>query len=120
VSADADPIDKRVNVPMPVPRDPAEYRATIHFGQRLRERVPAEHRDTVVETLFQRGDIYGASAPATTADEADVSQYFAFEASVEDVEYRLIAGIRPAAFREPERKHLAVTIMPTGGDETDA
>ncbi|MEF8784140.1 MAG: hypothetical protein V5A39_13490 [Haloarculaceae archaeon] len=40
-------------------REPAAYQPTVHFGQRLRERVPENHRDSLVRGCLQRGRCHG-------------------------------------------------------------
>jgi len=100
---------KHVNVVFEVPRDPEQYRATTHFGQRLRERAPDDKRDSVVRNLIERGRVSGASP--TRERGANVSQYFKFEQRVHGTDYRMIVGIRREAFVEDGSKHLAVTIM---------
>jgi hypothetical protein len=108
---EAAPNTKRVSVAHPVPREPDAYRATVHFGQRLRGRVPEAQRDSVVRECIEQGELRGTTPPADS-DADDVRQYFAFEHCVNGRDWRLVVGIRPAAFRaDGSDHHLAVTIM---------
>ena len=106
---------KHEQVRYAVPRDPDAYRATVHFGQRLKDRVPEYKRDAVVRECIQRGDLFG-TRPTVDCEEDEVKQYFAFQATVYDQAWRLIVGIRPAAFKRPDTPHLAVTIMEVDDD----
>jgi len=114
-SSDQAPNTKYVQVPHEVPREPEQYRSTIHFGQRLRERVPEDSRDRVVRECITQGRVRGENARQPT-DEDDVRQFFSFERRVDDVEYRLVVGLRDEAFYDDSKQHLAITIT-TGGDD---
>jgi len=115
MSADTGGVNtKLVAVPLEVPREPEAYRATTHLGQRLRERVPEELRDRLVRGLIEGGTLRGTTDPRN-AGKDDVHQYFAFEGRIEGRDWRLVVGVVPAAFVEPRRKHLAVTIIDVSG-----
>ena len=119
MSADTGSVNtKLVAVPLEVPREPEAYRATTHFGQRLRERVPEELRDRLVRDLIEGGTLRGTTDPRNDGKD-DVHQYFAFEDRVNGRDWRLVVGVVPAAFIEPTRKHLAVTIIDVGGDSDE-
>jgi len=106
---------KYVTIRHEVPRDPEAYRATIHFGQRLRERVPDEKRDAVVRECIEHGECSGSSPPRN--DEHDtVRQYFAFDRSYAGRRWRMIVAIRPQAYLDADEKHLAVTIIEVDDD----
>lgn len=109
---DTDPITKQVPVPFDVPRDPEAYRATIHFGQRLRERVPEFKRDRVVRETIHHGDQHGATPPQSVGEHDRVVQHFRI---VHD-SWTVVVGICPDAFRREDRKHLAMTIYEEDSD----
>ena len=103
-----------------IPRDPNRFRPTTHFGQRLRERVPAADRDRVVRECFERGVCRGTT-PARSVDRPGVVfQTFEFEARFSESAligsetartYALVVGVVREAFRNPRKKHRALTIV---------
>jgi hypothetical protein len=106
------PNTKKITVAHEVPRDPAAYQPTIHFGQRLKERIPENHRDSIVRECLQRGRCHGVSDRKAKGHD-DVRQCFGFDLDDDllDATYRLVVGIRPTAFRQASTNHLAITIM---------
>lgn len=110
MSVDNAPNSKYVTLPVKVPRDPEQYRSTTHFGQRLRQRVPDDIRGEVVRECIQMGQCSGAQH----SGHGDVHQYFQFGREVEGTQWTVIVGIVLEAFRDPARKHLAVTIYGDG------
>lgn len=117
MSVDQAPNTKKVTVAFEVPREPSEYSAGVHFTQRLRERVPEELRDRVVSECIRHGVCRGTGEPQSTDDADDIKQWFQFDREVEGVEWRVIVGVKEAAFVEPEIKHLAVTVYAVGGGD---
>jgi hypothetical protein len=109
--SDSVPNTKHCAVPIAVPRDPAEYRATTHFGQRAHERLPdPDKRDRVIRECIESGQCYGTT-DIEHADDHNVLQYFAFQTTLFDAEWRVIVGMRKVAFMQPDKQHLAVTVM---------
>lgn len=106
-----EPNTKHVSVSVPVPREPAAYRPSVHFGQRLRERVPERLRDRVVNECIETGECRGVRPPRRDDADDEIKQHFAFEATVADGRWRLVVGIRSAALLNDDKKHLAVTVM---------
>jgi len=104
-----DPVTKQVAVPMDLPRDPEEYRATVHFGQQIKQRVPDHHQDMAVRETIEFGDHKGSYHPDGVKKFDYVLQYF----KVIGETWTVVVGIIPKAFLDPETKHLAVTIYPT-------
>lgn len=99
------PNTKHVSVPLEVPRDPEQYRATTHFSQRLRDRLPDRDWDYAIGETIRRGELRGASPPVDV-DDSEVCQSFSFQLK----EIELVVGIRPVAFTDPGELHLALTI----------
>lgn len=116
----AEPNTKRVSVPHPIPRDPGEYQATVHFGQRLRERVPQQLRDRVVRECIERGTCRGEPNPGSIDSSRDVQQAFKFERHIEGEDWIVVVGIVPEAFTEPDVKHLAITVYPVEEGDSNA
>jgi len=94
----------------PVPRDPSRYRPTTHFIQRAKDRLDDAERSDTIRSCIRRGKCYGTTPP--DSDAAEVKQHFAFHWRG----WRVIVGIRPAALRDADKKHLAVTVMEVAGD----
>ena len=113
----AEPNTKFAPVPMPVPRDPAEYRAGVHFAQRLRERVPEALRDRVVRESIEQGYCRGASPPDSIDGDGSMVQAFAFERELEGVEWTVVVGIMREAYLRDEAKHKAITVY--GNEASD-
>jgi hypothetical protein len=113
MSSETAPNTKHVQVPHEVPRDPGGYRATVHFGQRLRERVPEDLRDVVVEKCIRRGRVHGTTDHQGV--DAEVVQFFKFVGEVGDRDWAVVVGIRGEAFYGDE-KHLAVTVYEVTDD----
>lgn len=107
----SEPNTKHVSVAMPVPREPSEYRATTHFGQRLRDRVPEQKRDRAVRETITDGRLVGTGNPI--GDDNDrVRQYFKFIGDG----WIVVVGVCDDAFLEESKKHLALTIYPADDD----
>jgi len=103
-----------------VPREPDAYRPTTHFGQRLRERVPAADRDRVVRECFERGVCRGTTPTRSVDRPGEVFQTFEFEARFSESvlmgsetarTYALVVGVVREAFRVPSKKHRVLTIV---------
>ena len=100
-----------------VPREPDAYRPTTHFGQRVRERAPAAHRDRIIRECFEAG-VCRAATPPTSVDRPGVAfQTFEFEARIlignSSRVFSLIVGVVRDAFRG-RGKHRALTIYEPG------
>ena len=104
-----------------VPREPDAYRPTTHFGQRLRERVPSADRNRVVRECFERGVCRGTTSARSVDRPGEVFQTFEFEARFSESAlmgsetartYALVVGVVREAFRNPRKKHRALTIVP--------
>ncbi|ELZ05325.1 hypothetical protein [Natrialba aegyptia] len=117
MSTDSAPNTKFAPVPMPVPRDPSEFRATAHFSQRLRERVPSALRDRVVRECIESGFCRGASPPDSIDSDDQMVQAFAFDQEVEGVEWTVVVGIMRDAYLRDGAKHKAITVYPGDDDE---
>jgi len=111
MSADSEPNTKQCPVPVEVPRDPEVYRATVHFGQRLAERVKPAVPDAsrVIRECIKYGHCSGASDTNVVEEDGDWIQCFKFEAEVYDLEWTLVVGMTRAGFLD-DGKHDAVTI----------
>ena len=96
-----------------VPREPDAYRTTTHFGQRVRERVPAAHRDRVIRECFEAGVCRGTTPPRSIDRPGAVFQTFEFEARIligdSSRVFLLVVGVVRDAFRG-SAKHRALTI----------
>jgi hypothetical protein len=110
----SEPNTKHVQIAFEVPRDPEQYRATTHFGQRAKSRVPDHLRDRVIRECIERGRCRGTTRTFAEEKRAGVKQYYAFEREIREREWRVVVGIRPVAFRNSDERHLAVTIMEVG------
>lgn len=121
MSADSEPNTKHAPVPMPVPRDPADYRPGVHFAQRLRERVPKPLRDRVIRECITEGYCRGASPPDSIVDSdgGRMVQAFAFDREIEGVQWTVVVGIMRKAYLEDGAKHKVITVYgdEVGGDE---
>jgi len=108
---------KHVNLSVPVPLDPSQYRPTVHFGQRLRERVPDGIQDDVIEDCIREGGCHGVS-PRKCEDNIDehedVVQFFGFDGRLNGRHWRVVVGLREAAYLDRGREHLAVTVYEVG------
>lgn len=105
------PNTKFASVPYPIPREPRAYEATIHFGQRLKERVPPADRNRAVRDTIRFGTLRGAADPPELARPEDVCAYFQFDGE----EWTIVVGIVPEAVWG-DRKHRAITIYEREGD----
>ena len=96
-----------VTVPVAVPRDAQAYRATAHFQQRLKERVPEFRHDTLPGRLIEggRASRAGEYRPNGTGKGTPV----AFSDEIAGDTWTLIAALRPDAFGR-DGKHAALTI----------
>ena len=96
-----------------VPREPDAYRPTTHFGQRVRERVPAAHRDRIIRECFEAGVCRGTTPPRSVDRPGVAFQTFEFEARIlignSSRVFSLVVGVVRDAFRD-RGKHRALTI----------
>ena len=96
-----------------VAREPDAYRPTTHFGQRVRERVPAAHRDRIIRECFETGVCRGTTPPRSVDQPGAVFQTFEFEARIlignSSRAFSLVVGVVRDAFRG-SAKHRALTI----------
>ena len=101
-----------VTVPVAPPRDPARYRATRHFSNRLRERVDDVDRDELPRTLIEDGRV-----ARVAGDDADVpaderGATVAFTTTGPRARpWTLVAALRPVAFADGDERHRALTIF---------
>ena len=97
-----------VTVPVAVPRDPPTYRATAHFQQRLKERVPEYLHDSLPGRLIEDGRVSraGEYRPGTGPGKGTP---VAFSAEIDGETWTLIAALRPDAFGR-DGKHAALTV----------
>ena len=110
-----------VTVPVAPPRDPARYRATRHFSNRLRERVDDVDRDELPRTLIEDGRV-----ARVAGDDADVpaderGATVAFTTTGPRARpWTLVTAFRPVAFALDDERHRALTIFqgtPTRRDD---
>jgi hypothetical protein len=103
-----------VTIPVAPPRDPAEYRATRHFSNRLRERVDERDRDQLPRTLIDRGRITRVAGdrdvPDVPDDEHGATVAFTTTGPRERP-WTLVAALRPVAFIDDSERHRALTIF---------
>ena len=96
-----------------VPREPDAYRPTTHFGQRVRERVPAAHRDRIIRECFATGVCRGTTPPSSVDRPGAVFQTFEFETRIlignSSRVFSIVVGVVRDAFRG-RGKHRALTI----------
>jgi hypothetical protein len=97
-----------VTVPVAVPRDPPSYRATTHFQQRLKERVPEHLRDSLPGQLIEEGrvNVAGEYRPGTGAGKGTP---VAFSDEIGGETWTLIVALRPRALIR-DGTHAALTI----------
>ena len=97
-----------VTVPVAVPRDPPTYRATAHFQQRLKERVPEFRRDSLPGRLIKDGRVAraGEYRPGTGPGKGTP---VAFSDEIDGKTWTLIVALRPDAFGR-DGKHAALTV----------
>lgn len=107
---------KHVQVNVPVPRDPDRYRATIHFGQRAKSRLPDDKRDRIIRECIEDGWCRAATRKFGDGEHEGVKQFYQFQKEIADREWRVVVGIRPDAILEEDERHLAVTVMEVGDD----
>ena len=96
-----------VEVPVAPPRDPAAYRPTVHFGQRLKDRVPEHDRDALPRRLIEDGAVHRVPDHPHTTDAQGALVAFIDEIAGET--WTLIVSLRPGAFTR-DGKHGAVSI----------
>ena len=96
-----------VTVPVVPPRDPAAYRPTVHFGQRLKDRVPEHDRDALPRRLIEDGAVHRVTDHPHATDAQGALVAFIDEIAGET--WTLIVSLRPGAFTR-EGKHGAVSI----------
>ena len=114
------PNTKQCAVPLDVPREPSQYQATMHLGQRVAERVKPAVPDTgqVIEECIRRGYCQGAREPQNVDHRDAWVQCFSFTADVYDIRWRLIVGLTRAGYLG-DGTHDAVTIYRLSGDTDD-
>ena len=97
-----------VTVPVAVPRDPPTYRATAHFQQRLKERVPEYLRDSLPGRLIEDGRVTraGEYRPGTGPGKGTP---VAFSDEIDGDTWTLIVALRPRALIR-NGTHAALTI----------
>jgi len=96
-----------VTVPVAVPREPAAYRPTVHFGQRLKDRVPEHDRDALPRRLIEDGAVSRVPEHPHAPDARGTLVAFIDEIAGET--WTLIVSLRPGAFIR-DGKHGAVSI----------
>lgn len=106
---------KYVQLAVPVPRDPEQYRTTTHFGQRLRDRVPEDIQGRVVAECITEGRCHGTTPRDAEADRDDIVQTFGFDHHLEGRHWRVVVGLRERAFLSRGREHLALTVYEVDG-----
>lgn len=113
-----------VTVPIQPPRDPAAYRATTHFKQSLRDRVPRHDRGLLPREIIERGT---PDRQVTDRDRLELDDGrgtpVAFTAAINGESWTMIVALRPEAFADDDRRHRALTIYqgrPThAGDDSE-
>ena len=97
-----------VTVPVAVPRTPPSYRATSHFQQRLKERVPEYLRDSLPGQLIEDGRVTraGEYRPGTGAGKGTP---VAFSDEIGGETWSLIVALRPRALVR-DGTHAALTV----------
>ena len=97
-----------VTVPVAVPRDPPAYRATTHFQQRLKERVPEPLHDSLPGQLIEDGRVNraGEYRPGTGAGKGTP---VAFSDEIGGDTWTLIVALRPRALIR-DGTHAALTV----------
>jgi len=100
--------DDLVTVPVAVPRTPPSYRATTHFQQRLKERVPEHLRDSLPRRLIEDGrvNVAGEYRPGTGPGKGTP---VAFSDEIGGETWTLIAALRPRALTR-DGTHAALTV----------
>lgn len=107
-----------VEVPVAPSRDPAAYRPTVHFGQRLKDRVPEHDRDALPRRLIEEGAVSRVQDHPHATDSRGA--LVAFIDVVAGETWTLIVSLRPCAFTR-EGKHGAVSIYRgRPGDDPDS
>ena len=107
--ADADTPADLVTVPVQPPRDPGEYRATTHFQQNLRDRVPELDRSELPRRIIEDG----TATRQLSLDALDLSvggAPVAFTEGVDGDPWTVVVALRPEAFVDADRLHRALTI----------
>ena len=113
--------DDTVTVPVAPPRDPAAYRATRHFSNRLRERVDDVDRDHLPRRLIEEGRVSRVVDHDGDVPDGERGTTIAFATVADDGRpWTLVAALRPVAFVGPDEKHRAVTIFQGTPTSTDA
>ena len=105
-----------LRVPVRPPRDPAAYRPTDHFIQRLRERVPEYDRD-LPRRVIQDGRACRVRGDSVD-DDLKYGTPVGFTDTVEGKPWTVIVALRPVAFVD-DVKHRALTVFqgtPTPAD----
>jgi hypothetical protein len=97
-----------VTVPVAVPRDPPSYRATSHFQQRLKQRVPEYLRDSLPGQLIKDGRVTcaGEYRPGTGPGNGTP---VAFSDEIGGETWTLIVALRPRALIR-DGTHAVLTV----------
>ena len=110
-----------VTVPVAPPRDPARYRATRHFSNRLRERVDDVARDHLPRRLIEEGRVSRVVDHDGDVPDGERGTTIAFATVADDGRpWTLVAALRPVAFADDDERHRALTIFqgtPTRRDD---
>jgi hypothetical protein len=105
-----------VTVPVAVPRDPPSYRATAHFQQRLKQRVPEHLRDSLPGRLIEDGrvNVAGEYRPGTGPGKGTP---VAFSDEIGGDTWTLIAALRPRALVR-DGTHAVLTVYQGPPEQT--
>jgi hypothetical protein len=97
-----------VTVPIAPPREPPTYRATTHFQQRLKERVPEHLHDSLPRQLIEDGrvNVAGEYRPGTGPGKGTP---VAFSDEIGGETWTLIVALRPRALIR-DGTHAALTV----------
>jgi hypothetical protein len=100
-----------ITIPVVPPTDPAQYRATRHYHNRLRERVSEAFQSTLPAKLIREGQVRRLEDAGNIGlSETDGAKIAFTTTGPKNRPWTLIAGLRPMAFTDSEEKHRAVTI----------
>ena len=105
-----------VTMPVAVPRDPPTYRATAHFQQRLKERVPEYLRDSLPGQLIEDGrvNVAGEYRPGTGPGKGTP---VAFSGEIGGETWTLIVALRPRALGR-DGTHAVLTVYQGPPEQT--
>lgn len=97
-----------LRVPVRPPREPAAYRPTDHFIQRLRERVP-EYDSNLPRRIIEDGRACRVRGDSVDGG-ADYGTPVGFTTAIRGEPWTVIVALRPAAFVD-DGKHRALTVF---------